>query len=182
MKKFLLFIMVLFGSMSTMSLADPCSTAYCQCVGGGTVNFGQYCQAKESVSSPQPREDLLQTYLFITDGIDYELIDLGMLYDSEAYHTYRDMCDPIYSEKLVCTSIRKPKNYLFVISSDDGRLFISADNSKGAAQKTAMKWCRKGNGVNCTVELIVSSELKLLDKRNNKEKILSVGGGRKKLW
>ena len=180
MKKLLLFIVVLFGGMGTISFADACSTAICQCTGGANVTFGQYCPTQETYSSPQPSEDLLRTYIFITDGTDYELIDLGKLYDTESYHSYRNMCDPINSDKLVCTSIRKP-NYLFVASSDDGRVFTSY-GKKGYAQKTAMKWCKKEGGVNCKIELILNSELKLLDKRNNKEQTLSVGGGRKKLW
>lgn len=43
---------------SQIALADPCSAAICQCVGGAVVNFGQYCpsppQYQRSSSSPRP--------------------------------------------------------------------------------------------------------------------------------
>ena len=50
MKKLLLFIIVLFGSMSAMSLADGCAAQVCTCPGGGYVTTGQYCP----VSNDEP--------------------------------------------------------------------------------------------------------------------------------
>ena len=46
MKKLLLFIMVLFGSLSAMSLANSCNAQVCTCPNGGWVTFGQYCTAQ----------------------------------------------------------------------------------------------------------------------------------------
>ena len=43
MKKLLLFILVLFGSMGTISLADGCNAQVCTCPNGGYVSYGEYC-------------------------------------------------------------------------------------------------------------------------------------------
>ncbi len=43
MKRLLLFIVVLFGSMSAMSLADGCTAQVCTCPNGGYVSYGEYC-------------------------------------------------------------------------------------------------------------------------------------------
>lgn len=43
MKKLLLFILILLGSLSTASLANGCNAQICTCPNGGWVTFGQYC-------------------------------------------------------------------------------------------------------------------------------------------
>ena len=50
MKKLLLFIVVLFGSMSVVSLADGCKAQVCTCPNGGYVSYGEYC----AVSNDEP--------------------------------------------------------------------------------------------------------------------------------
>ena len=51
MRKLLLFGMVIFSSIGTVSFSDACSTAICQCVGGANVTFGQYCPAVNTAPS-----------------------------------------------------------------------------------------------------------------------------------
>ena len=51
MRKLLLFVIILFGCMGTISFSDACSTAICQCVGGANVTFGQYCPAVNTAPS-----------------------------------------------------------------------------------------------------------------------------------
>ena len=45
MKKLLLFVLILFGSFSTISLANSCNAQVCTCPNGSWVTFGQYCTA-----------------------------------------------------------------------------------------------------------------------------------------
>ena len=55
MKKILLFIIVLFCTLSYNSMAQGCSAAVCTCPGGGSVLTGQYCPTTGGGSNTKGR-------------------------------------------------------------------------------------------------------------------------------
>ena len=78
MKKLFLFILVLFGVLSSQSLAGGCNAQICTCPNGGWVTFGQYCPVNDVYTKPEYTSG--KYYLFIMPSLNsknYQLIDLN---------------------------------------------------------------------------------------------------------
>ena len=78
MKKLLLFMLILFGTLSIKGLAAGCSAQVCMCPGGGYVTTGQFCPVYENTPSVPRDAPPVNFYLFVlpSNKSTYDFIDL----------------------------------------------------------------------------------------------------------
>lgn len=177
MKKLLLFMLILFGTLSIKGLAAGCSAQVCMCPGGGYVTTGQFCPVYENTPSVPRDAPPVNFYLFVlpSNKSTYDFIDLRT---TDFLQAVKIGC----KNDRVCSTITK-RDYVAVVASEDGRMFTGTSDTfyKGnakKAEKEAIKDCKAGResngkgyngdgikGKNCKLIMIVSPNFKFQDKR-----------------
>ena len=166
MKKLLLFILILFGILSTQSFAGGCNAKICMCPNGGWVTFGQYCPVNDVYTKPEYTSG--KYYLFIMPSLDsknYQLIDLNTRDDLVARDIIFGRFAYLYEENSnIKIKVRvDSKTSVSWVSSEDGRLFYCS-----VSDNAAKKNCKESGGKNCKIILKLNgSNLKLKDFRDN---------------
>ncbi len=183
MKRLLLFILVLFGSMSVVSLSNGCMAQVCTCPNGGYVSYGEYCAVYDTPTQTipnAPEAPAVRRYLLklALDGSKYELIDLKTTDFSTALEKMT-LC----RNSEICKIVDK-RNYSAIVVSEDDRIFAdSADTyykeTAKVAEKRAIKNCKNGEELNgngfrgdgikgkkCKLVMMLSPDFKLEDKRS----------------
>ena len=155
MKKLLLFIIVLFGSMSAMSLADGCMAQVCTCSNGGYVSYGEYCAATSSPSySGAKYPDVWLTFSYDNTEKVYAIGEGGNKKTAESDALRK--CGT--SECKVIKSVKAPGNTLLIaLSSNDIIEFKSFGHNEYNNNKTLsyfddlLKKCKDKGGIDCKI-------------------------------
>ena len=169
MKKLFLFILILFGNIGLMSLADSMCGANGQFDPGS--NTCRPIQYQNVNVYEKPGYTPSKYYLFIMPSLNsknYQLIDLNTKDDLVARDIIFGHFAYLFDEKnsnYVRIKARvnvNLKGYHVWVSSDDGRIFDSISD------KTAKNNCKEAGGKNCKIILkLTYSNLKLKDFRDN---------------
>ena len=152
MKKLLLFIVLLFGSMSAMSLADGCSAAVCTCPGGGSVSTGQYCPTGPSSGGSKNYYGALainsETGMWASA---YNHLNAKEAKESAMSRCGAD-CKLVTISGTACIGVAASKEDKTIeYAKADEMLGFGVNNIKKRAGDSAVKNCEKNKKKNCKI-------------------------------
>ncbi len=156
MKKLLLFIIVLFGSMSAMSLADGCMAQVCTCSNGGYVSYGEYCAVYNNTN--EPNRPSIKWYAFAYDK-SKNLYGVGSGNDKKsAQNEALKNCNT--EDCKIIKAQKTPGQTVLIALSSNGILLTSSPKKKFSRQDISweeyertidelIKNCKDKGGINC---------------------------------
>ena len=172
MKRLLLFIVVLFGSMSAMSLADGCMAQVCTCSNGGYVSYGEYCAATSSPSY-SPDYSMPRVWFAFSYDSTRKIYGIGEG-DNKKTAVSESLTNCGTSECKVIKSLKEPNNHMIIVlSSNDIMEFKSFgsyydDREESAYYEDLLKKCKDKGGINCKV--VFNSDRLLYNSKAYKKK------------
>ena len=175
-KKFLLFILILFGTLSIQSLAGGCNAQICICPDGSSVSANQYCPVPSnnnygggSTYSWIPGKH----YWFILPSLNnknYQFVNLNTTDSDTAWNRYLTYESYFNISKADISQGIDSKSYSAWALSEDGQIFwgVSVKGKKGTELKMVKNKCKKAGVKSCEIILKLDGKtMKLTDLRDN---------------
>ena len=173
MKKLLLFILILFGTISMKGLAAGCSAQVCMCPGGGYVTTGQYCPTN---SSPSYSSDYSLPRVWFAFSYDstQKIYGIGEGENKKAAEN-ESLNNCGNSGCKVMNSVKTAPNCLIIaLSTNDIIVSQSFGQNKYSSDKkdiyysNLLKKCKDKGGINC--KIVFNSDNLLYQSRAYKRK------------